>query len=136
MGKIIGISTKKIKPSQDFLKEGTVDFILDCIAENKKDKLPPAPIVRENPDSLGEYIAIDGHNLLAVKDFLKEEVDVYVAESGGDFIDGNSEAIAIRNQELKDKFDFVLNESHRIEKEGVSGFSDLCKKYPFFKIHD
>lgn len=80
---LLKIHPQKIKPSQDFLKEGTVRFILTCYSENKKDRLPPAPVVRKNPEN-GDYIAIDGHNLIAVRDFFDEECEVFVASHAGD----------------------------------------------------
>jgi len=84
-------------------------------------------MVRRDPDNLEEYIAIDGHNLIAVKDLLKESIEVYVAEHEDDFIFGEGEAIEKRNKDLKDKFNFALSENRRIEKEGVLDFSSLKK---------
>jgi len=69
MGRIINVKASQIKPSQDFIKEETIGYILECIIKNELNKLPPTPIVRLNPDGSG-YIAIDGHNLIAVFDLI------------------------------------------------------------------
>ncbi len=59
------VEAKTIIPSQDFLKPATVRFIFDCIKSGDLDKLPPEPIVRK--DENGNLVAIDGHNILAVR---------------------------------------------------------------------
>ncbi|HSW99843.1 MAG TPA: hypothetical protein VLH38_02285 [Patescibacteria group bacterium] len=66
------IAPEKILPSQDFLKEKTVRYIFDCLANGQVDRLPPAPLVRK--DEHGNLVAIDGHNLIAVRLFRKEPV--------------------------------------------------------------
>lgn len=134
MGKIIKISTEKIKPSQNFLKEKTVKFILRNIFEGNEDNLPPSPMVRNDVNNLGEYIAIDGHNLIAVKDLLEENIEVYVARNENDFIEGNSDAVSERNEELKEKFNLAQVESRKTKKEGIATFKDLREKY--FYLND
>lgn len=122
------VSPDTILPSQNFLKEKTVRFILDCISNGRFDDLPPTPLVRA--DETGRLIAIDGHNLIAVKLFRNEPIDVIVAESAQDGLPPISEANKTRNQELLEKFDTVLAEQRRVENEGIKTFHDLLQKYP------
>lgn len=130
MGNIIKINTNQIKPSQDFLKERTVKFILACFSENKKDMLPPTPIVKKDSED-GSYIAIDGHNLLAVYDLLGEEIEVYVARDENDelteevFSNFSSESLLSRNRDLKEKYNFI--------EAKKDSFSELRDKYPYLK---
>ena len=122
------ISPATILPSQDFLKEGTVRFILGCLRTGNLDELPPTPLVRRNED--GQLVAIDGHNLIAVRQFRNEDIDVIVAGSADDGLPPTSEANITRNQELAAKFDTVLSEQQRVAAEGVGSFDDLIAKYP------
>lgn len=134
MGKIITIKTDKIKPSQDFVKEGTVGYILECIVKKELDKLPPTPIVRANPDDSG-YIAIDGHNLIVIYDLLDKQIEVYVADSSDDRLielpRSTSDATTKRNQDLKDKYDNVRGMTKALSLRGISSFKDLRVKYPY-----
>jgi hypothetical protein len=130
MGKIIIVNTKYIKPSQDFLKEDTVKHIFRLIESGNIKLLPPTPIVRlsNNP---GEYIAIDGHNLIAVKDYLGELCEIYIAESSDDELNNttNDPAVILRNKDLKEKYDKSLLESTRIKNLGIDSFKKLRSKY-------
>lgn len=121
------VNPNSILPSQNFLKEGTVRFIAECIRENKLDMLPPAPIVRN--DEQGRLVAIDGHNLIAVKSCLGQDIEVHVATSASDGVAETSEANKIRNQELANKFDVTLSEQQRVASEGIASFADLIAKY-------
>lgn len=135
MWKILKIHPRKIKPSQDFLKEGTVRFILACYSENKKEQLPPPPVVRKNQENDG-YIAIDGHNLIAVRDFFDEECEVFVASHAGDeltekdFPESSAEWLASRNADLRAKFDSVVDDYKRLSSDGLDSFARLREKYP------
>lgn len=122
------VNPSQIVPSQDFLKPDTVRFIFKCIEDREFDKLPPSPIVRE--DAQGRLVAIDGHNLIAVKDFLGQELEVHVAQFADDGISEIAEADKVRNQELKHKFDSILEEREMVKKAGINTFSDLIAKYP------
>lgn len=122
------ISPETILPSQDFLKERTVRFIIECLRTDNTEELPPTPLVRYNEN--GQLVAIDGHNLIAVRRFRDEEVDVIVAESAHDGLPPTSEANSTRNQELADKFDTVLDEQRRVAAEGIVSFDSLLAKYP------
>lgn len=121
------VSPDNILPSQDFLKPQTLTFILECIENGDLDSLPPSPIVREDDD--GNLIAIDGHNLIAVKYVRKEDIDVHVATSSSDGIPEMSEADIKRNKDLLDKFDTVLAERARIVASGINNFGDLVSRY-------
>ncbi len=138
MGKLIKIKTSLIKPSQDFLKEKTIRHIGLLILENKLNDLPPAPIIRKHPSKEG-YIAIDGHNLLAVKDLLNEECEVYIADSSNDKLEKNNfpystdEALESRNKDLEEKFETVLKDVDELAKKGVANFCDLRIKYEYLK---
>lgn len=131
MGNFISLEATSIKPSQDFLKEKTVKYIFECIAAGDTDSLPPAPIVRRS-NSDGEYIAIDGHNLLAVNDFLGKSCEVYVADSAYDKLTtaNSAEALEARNNDLHDKYDSAYLEFIRLSREGLNSFSQLRDKYP------
>jgi hypothetical protein len=122
------LSPETILPSQNFLKEKTVRYILDCIARRHLDELPPMPLVRK--DKNGKLVAIDGHNLIAVRLFRKELITVIIATSSTDGLPPTTEANIARNQELAEKFDTVLDERHRVEQEGILNFTDLLQKYP------
>jgi hypothetical protein len=122
------ISPEKILPSQNFLKEKTVRYIFDCIAKGRFDDLPPTPLVRK--DGAGKLIAIDGHNLIAVRLFRNEPIKVIVADSPQDGLPPTSKANTERNRELAEKFDTVLKDRDRVEQEGIKNFFDLMKKYP------
>ncbi|HYH75149.1 MAG TPA: hypothetical protein VD735_04275 [Candidatus Saccharimonadales bacterium] len=119
---------EQILPSQDFLKEKTVRFILECLRTGNLDDLPPTPLVRQDAD--GRLIAIDGHNLIAVRHYRNEPIEVIVATSSTDGLPATSEANVTRNQELADKFDTVLSEQRRVAAEGVTSFKTLIEKYP------
>lgn len=125
MPKVAPIS---ILPSQNFLKENTVRFIFDCLANNRIDELPPTPLVRKNKH--GDLVAIDGHNLIAVRLFRDEMIDVVIADSASEGLPPTSEANRTRNQELAEKFDVVLKERQKVETEGILTFQDLIRKYP------
>ena len=124
MGKIIKVKAATIKPSQDFLKEDTLAYITKNYEKGDFDKLPPTPIVRRFSDT--EYIAIDGHNLLAFYAMKDMDCDVYVAENANDGIVGNSEMILKRNSDLLEKFENVIDVSEEIAKKGIYTIKDLC----------
>lgn len=117
-----------ILPSQNFLKEKTVRYIFDCMKRGALDELPPAPLVRVDED--GSLIAIDGHNLIAVKYFLHEPIDVIVATSAQDGLPPTSEPNIERNRELAEKFHIVLEYRRQVEDEGIGSFFNLIQKYP------
>lgn len=125
------ISPEKIAPSQDFLKERTVKFIFSCIREGNTEELPPTPLVRK--DDEGNLIAIDGHNLIAARQFRGEDIEVIVAESATDGLPPTTEANIARNEELAAKYDSVLDERQKVAAEGIVTFADLIARYqPLF----
>lgn len=124
MGKIIKINPVHVQPSQDFLKNDTLLFIKENYDKGLWDKLPPTPIVRENPR--GGYIAIDGHNLLAFYASLNNECEVYVAENKNDALSGDSEMISKRNKDLYEKYDAALIKADELVKNGIRSIGDLC----------
>ena len=121
------VSPNLISPSQDFLKPKTIRFIMECIKNGEIGKLPPTPIVRM--DAKGNLIAIDGHNLIAVRLHRNEDVDVHIAESAKDGLPEISDANIQRNRDLKTKYEFVLAERDRLHEEGIDSFSDLIRLY-------
>ena len=122
------IHPSKILPSQDFLKENTVRYIFKCIETGNTKDLPPTPIIRK--DQYGRLVAIDGHNLIAVKLFLNEDIDVIIADSPEPILQSNTEANEARNTELRNKFYSVLDEQKKVEDNGIQSFEDLIRKYP------
>lgn len=122
------IQANEILPSQDFLKEKTIRFIFECLNTGNVEQLPPAPIVRK--DQEGRLVAIDGHNLITVRYYRHESVDVIVATSSMDGLPETNEANIARNQELREKYDLVLRERCRVAEEGIASFGNLVEKYP------
>ncbi|KKR49224.1 MAG: hypothetical protein UT86_C0001G0196 [Candidatus Magasanikbacteria bacterium GW2011_GWC2_40_17] len=127
MGQLIKLKTNVIKPSQDFLKKGTVNFILDCYKKGEMDSLPPTPIVRKHPNVPGVYVAIDGHNLLAVNEFLGIDSEVYLVNSADDYLPNptTKESISQRNQDLVDKYESSVFEADKINRS----FKELIKDF-------
>ena len=121
------VSPKTILPSQDFLKPKTVAFIFNCIRVGKYDELPPAPIVRS--DNKGNLIAIDGHNLIAVKLYRHEQIVVHLASNADDGLPPTSDANIQRNRDLHEKFDIVVEEYAKLQADGISNFEDLITRY-------
>ena len=124
MGVIVGTSPSFIRPSQDFIKEDTLNFIKQNYESGNFDKLPPTPIVRKDGD--GNYIAIDGHNLLAFYSLKGLDCDVYVANSDTDVLEGSSDMVAKRNKDLKEKYDSALKEADLLASRGIKTIADLC----------
>lgn len=122
------VSPKQIAPSQDFLKERTIRFIFDCLRDGNSQDLPPTPLVRK--DKAGNLVAIDGHNLIAVRLFRGEDVEVIVATSATKGLPPTTEANIARNQELADKFNSVLDERQKVAASGIVTFADLIARYP------
>ena len=139
MGKLINVKASEIIPSQDFVKEGTIGYILGCIINDKKDKLPPTPIVRNNPNGSG-YIAIDGHNLIIIDDLLEKNCEVYLAESANDKLielpKSLPDAITKRNEDLVQKYDKVVEDVALLENKNISSFKDLRAKYSYLNSLD
>ena len=125
MGIIVKTNPSKIRPSQDFLKKDTLDFIRFNYEKGNFEKLPPTPIVRK--DDAGNYIAIDGHNLLAFYSFKSMDCEVYVSEHKEDRFLGDSEMIEKRNKDLFDKYDSALKKSDLLSTKGIKTIGDLCK---------
>ena len=124
MSHIIKTNPSLVRPSQDYLKGDTLDFIKQNFEAGNLEKLPPAPIVRK--DENGGYIAIDGHNLLAFYSLRNMECYVCVAESKDDKIEGDSEMIQKRNTDLFEKYDSALNEANSLKEKGIVTIKDLC----------
>ncbi|HTE57710.1 MAG TPA: hypothetical protein VK694_03115 [Verrucomicrobiae bacterium] len=121
------VSPEQIAPSQDFLKERTVRFIFACLHEGNADNLPPTPLVRK--DEKGKLVAIDGHNLIAVRLFRGEDIEVVVVESPTDGLPPTTEANVTRNRELAEKYDSALDKQRKVAAEGIVTFSDLIARY-------
>ncbi len=131
MSKIITVPTRDIIPSQGFLKENTITYILECLKSGKQESLPPTPITRKS-DLKDKYIAIDGHNLIAVYDFLGKDCEIFVAESAEDaLINVNADRVALqaRNDDLKDKYDSSYEPANRLSVNGLRSFSQLRRRY-------
>jgi len=124
----ITLNPRAILPSQDFLKPQTVKFISECIVKGNYDDLPPTPIVRQ--DDLGRYIAIDGHNLIAVRVFRNENIEVHVAHNDHDGLPEITEENKQRNADLLEKFDAVVQFQKAAESKGIRSFEDLIKSNP------
>ena len=122
------VNPNTISPSQDYLKENTVKFIFECIENGDEDKLPPPPIIRR--DHEGQFVAIDGHNLLAVMAYLGRDSEVHVASNAKDGLSDDNEANKVRNQDLFNKFESCLIERDIVYAQGLSSFSKLIKLYP------
>lgn len=124
----VNIEARLLLPSQDFLREKTVGFIFDCIKTGQEADLPPDPIVRLGPS--GDYVAIDGHNLIAVRACLGQSIDVHVASSAKDGLPAINDMNVDRNANLRIKFDSVLDMRAVVERLGIFSFDDLIRRYP------
>lgn len=104
-----------------------MDYIFDCFKRGALQDLPPPPLVRRDPDHEDAYIAIDGHNLLAVHEFFGTECEVFLVDSAGDFLPNpeNDPGISQRNKDLAEKFDSCVDEARRLD---VS-FEGLVREY-------
>ena len=137
MGLLIKENPDRIMPSQGFVKEDTVEFILQCIVKGELEKLPPAPIVRKHPSRSG-YVAIDGHSLLVVKSMLHERAELYLAKSSIDYLSkkefpkNSEESLSSRNRDLS-KFESVLAKAEILQSEGIKTILDLRNKYEFLR---
>lgn len=121
------VKPQTILPTQDFLKPGTVAYIFNCIKSNHPEHLPPAPIVKKNED--GNLLAIDGHNLIAVKHYLKEDIDIHIASSRDEGIEVKDQKDEDRNTDLRAKFDQVDALREQTIKSGINTFDDLIFKH-------
>ena len=120
------INPNIVLPSQDFLKPQTISFIFECLEDGHVEALPPSPIVRK--DSMGNYIAIDGHNLLAVRAFRNESTDVHLAGNKHDGLPETSVENKQRNTDLLEKFDMVIELQKEVEKQGIHSLHDLIER--------
>jgi len=108
-----------------------VRFIFSCFRDDNLEELPPPPLARK--DEHGKLVAIDGHNLIAARQFRGEEIEVIVSESSTDGLPPTTEANKTRNEELAAKFDSVLDDRRKIAAEGIVTFADLVTQYePLF----
>jgi hypothetical protein len=136
MSQSVSIWTEQLKPSQNYLKEDTLKFILTCWFENRNDLLPPPPIVRKS-EKVGEYIAIDGHNLIAIYDLFNQKIPVYIVENAQDelvddfFSQCIQEDLLNRKSELKKKYNSSIREAKKLERLDLSSFSSLRNKYSY-----
>ncbi len=117
MGHHVILKPSSVRPSQDFLKKETMDFIFDCYKKGQLELLPPPPLVRRDPGHEGSYIAIDGHNLLAAHEFFGTECEVYIVDSVDDFLPNseNDPGILQRNKDLAEKFDSCIHEASKVD---------------------
>lgn len=131
MGHYRYINPKQIIPSQNFLKDDTVRMIVDALASGQVSCLPPPPLVRTVSFS-PRLVAIDGHNLLAVKLLLGENCLVYVTDDHDDTLPTFTPngGVNQRNKELKEKFDISESEARHLYKSGVTGLEFILANYP------
>jgi len=115
-----------ILPTQDFLKPGTVEYIFGCIADGAESGLPPSPIVRKNLE--GGLLAIDGHNLIAVRLALGEDIEVHLAESKDDGLEVKDQKDIDRNADLLEKYNQVPELRAQTVLAGVVTFQDLINR--------
>lgn len=121
---LLSVDSGSVIPSQDFLKEDTLRHIFECYKTGNLEKLPPPPIVRNVENS---FVAIDGHNLLAVNYLLGKSTEVYVAKNPDDGLPGESESAIKRNNDLKEKFDLALEVADSLKLKGINSIVDLVK---------
>lgn len=120
------IRPEDVYPSQDFLKPETVKYIFRCIHSDQLELLPAPPIVAKIN---GTYVAVDGHNLLAVYHYMREPIEVHVAKNRDDGIDESIEGAKERNFNLKKKFALLLQARESAKQKGINTFADLISKY-------
>jgi cytidyltransferase-like protein len=131
MGTYCYVDPRQVLPSQDFLKDGTMRMIANALACGQLNRLPPPPIVRTATFS-ERPVAIDGHNLLAVKLLMGENCLVYLAEHPNDHLPLSTDDSAIdnRNRDLAEKFASSEIEARRLFAQGMTGMSGLLLHYP------
>jgi nicotinamide mononucleotide adenylyltransferase len=131
MGTYCYVDPKKVLPSQDFLKDGTVRMITNALATGQLDRVPPPPIIRAVGFSTCP-VAIDGHNLLAVKLLMGENCLVYLAEHSNDHLplSANEPAVSQRNRDLTEKFAASEDEARQLFAQGITGMPGLLTRYP------
>jgi len=136
MGSFCYIDPRTVLPSQDFLKEGTVKFIVDCLSRGDLAKLPPPPMVR-CVDFSQRLVAIDGHNLLAIKAITGENCLVYLANSPSDFIQADAAASGVseRNKDLNEKFSLAEIEARRLFACGVQNVMAIAEQYDSLVVY-
>lgn len=136
MGSFRYVNPRTVLPSQDFLKEGTVKFIVDCLSRGDLAKLPPPPMVR-SVDFSHNLVAIDGHNLLAIKAIIGESCLVYLANSPSDFIqsDDATTGVLSRNKDLNDKFSLAETEARRLFACGIKNVLALAGQYDSLVVY-
>ena len=117
------IHPKDIKPSQNFLKERTIEYIRKCLDEERYEDLPETPIVAQVNDDL---VTIDGHNLLSVYDELDRELDVWVVSSADDVPDELADDS--REEALKTKFEYLEKMQQKVAAEDITSFAALRLK--------
>lgn len=136
MQKIL-LKTSGILPSQDFVKPDTIRMILDRWLHQDKQGLPPSPLVKRGKN--GEYIAIDGHNLLVVSDLFDGECEVFLVEGKDDILtiedcpDTSREFVIDRNGELKEKFSIVDGLAYQMQEKGILSIADLRHSVPYLE---
>jgi hypothetical protein len=119
------VSPSLILPSQDYLKPDSIKFIYQCINSGRLNELLPPPIVRRDKD--GNLIAIDGHNLIAVKLHRGEDIEVHLAKLDDDGLPETNEANIKRNIDLKKRFNSVIEDRARTKAKGIEAFADLIE---------
>lgn len=117
------VNPADILPTQDFLKAGTVKYIFDCIADNNEAGLPSSPIVRK--DSEGNMLAVDGHNLIAVRLALGEDIEVHLATSKIDGLAVKNQKDIDRNADLLEKYNQISELRAQTVLAGINAFQDL-----------
>lgn len=100
---------------------------MDCYKKGETSSLPPAPIARKHPNIPDTYIAIDGHNLLAVNEHLGIDSEVYLVNSAKDYLPNptNNESVVQRNRDLTEKYESSVFEADKANcsfKELITNF--------------
>ena len=99
---------------------------------NQLNLLPPQPVVRR--DDQGNLIAIDGHNLIAVYDWLDKKISVFVVDDQDDNLRNYGQGAELRQKDFQEKFQKVTFWREQLKKQGINSFADLRKRYrPLFR---
>jgi len=125
MGQIIKVSLDLVKPTQKSLRLSSIPKILNDL-ENRL--LIPLPVRRNN----NNYLAIDGHNRLAVAKYLNySTMQLYITENYQDLMNKDlfsqefQEAIKNSNEMIIRRFENLLKDRSIVASRNIINIGDM-----------
>lgn len=139
MGRFSYLDASKVIPSQDYLKGRTMQALIGYVEDKKPDLIPPPPIVLRVEDK--SFVALDGHNLIALQALQKRRCMVYVMDSISDSLhtpddipisEDRKESVKERIQELEG--DFFRYQSFTFEELIEAAWTKEFSKFAVRKL--